>query len=61
MSYASVADLRAEGVLESEASDERLEALLEEASGTIDRMTGWWFEPRELMIRLDGRGTASRV
>ena len=59
MSYASVADLRAEGVLEVEASDERLEALLEEATTTIDRMAGWWFEPRETTLRMDGRGTPS--
>jgi len=57
--YASVADLRAEGVSESQATDERLEALLQEAGDTIDHAAGWFFEPRERAYRLDGRGTAS--
>lgn len=59
MSYASVADLRAEGVTEDEASDDRLTALLDEASRIIDRATGWFFEPRTLTYRLDGRRTPS--
>lgn len=54
--YASVADLRAEGVTAAEASDARLELLLEEASRLIDRVTGWFFEPRMLTLRLSGRG-----
>lgn len=54
--YASVADLRAEGVTATEASDARLELLLDEASRLIDRVTGWFFEPRLLTLRLSGRG-----
>lgn len=40
--YASVADLRAEGVMATEASDERLtaEALLHESTALIDRVAG---------------------
>lgn len=57
--YASVADLRAEGVTVAEASDARLELLLDEASRLIDRVTGWFFEPRELTLRLSGRGAPS--
>lgn len=57
--YATIADLRAEGVIDAQASDARLEALIAEASAAIDRMTGWWFEPRARMFRLDGRGTAT--
>ncbi|ACY13456.1 conserved hypothetical protein [Haliangium ochraceum DSM 14365] len=57
--YASVSDMRAEGVSEAQASDERLAALLDEASRAIDRLTGWFFEPRTLVLRLDGRGTAT--
>jgi hypothetical protein len=57
--YASLADARAEGVTEAQASDERLLALLEEATLLIDRATGWFFEPRDLTLRLDGRGTPS--
>ena len=55
--YATVADLRAEGVGEDVASDVRLGFALEEASRTIDRLTGWFFEPRPETIRLSGRNT----
>ncbi len=57
--YASVADLRAEGVTPAVASDARLEALLTEASAFIEQVTGWFFEPRALTLRLDGRDTPS--
>jgi hypothetical protein len=57
--YASIADLRAEGVTEGAASDARLEQLIDEATGLIDRVTGWFFEPRLATFRLDGRGTPS--
>lgn len=57
--YASVADLRAEGVTAAEASDARLELLLDEATHLIDRVTGWFFEPRQLTLRLSGRGAPS--
>lgn len=54
--YASVSDLRAEGVTASEASSSRLRRLIDEASRLIDRVTGWFFEPRLLTLRLSGRG-----
>jgi hypothetical protein len=57
--YASVADLRAEGVTAATASDARLELLLDEATRLIDRVTGWFFEPRTATFRLDGRGAPS--
>jgi len=44
--YASVTDLREEGVSEAQASDTRLTALLQECSQSIDVFTGWFFEPR---------------
>ena len=53
--YAAVADLRAEGVTESAASDARLLALIDQATRTIDRVTGWFFEPRTLTLHMDGR------
>lgn len=59
MTYATVADLRDEGVRESEASDARLGLLLKEATAHIDRVTGWFFEPRAGTYRLDGRCTPS--
>ena len=55
--YATLTDLRAEGVGETQAGDARLEALLAEATAFIDAACGWWFEPREAVLRLDGRGT----
>ena len=57
--YCTVADLRAEGVTEAVASDERLGALIDEASRLIDRATGWFFAPRLMTYPLDGRGTPS--
>ncbi len=57
--YASVADLRAEGVTAAEATDARLATLLDEATSLIDRVAGWFFEPRPATLRLDGRGTPS--
>jgi hypothetical protein len=57
--YATIADLRAEGVTEVQASDARLFALIDESSCLITRIAGWFFEPRSLVLRLDGRGTPS--
>jgi len=57
--YASVADLRDESVSVAQASDARLLALIDEAGRAIDSFTGWFFEPRTLTLRLDGRGTPS--
>lgn len=54
--YATVADLRAEGVTVAMAADDRLASLIEEAGRTIDRITGWFFEPRAQTLALDGRG-----
>ena len=57
--YATVADLRAEGVTVAQADDARLEALIDAATAEIDRVTGWFFEPRALTLALDGRGAPS--
>ena len=57
--YATVTELRNEGVTEAQASDPRLERLIDEASRLIDRATGWFFEPRPMTLLLDGRGTPS--
>lgn len=57
--YATIQDLRDEGVVETEASDARLSALIAEAADTIDRVTGWFFEPRIRTLRVDGRGQSS--
>ncbi len=57
--YATVSDLRGEGVTADQASDARLEALLADATAEIDRATGWFFEARDAVFVLDGRGTPS--
>lgn len=58
MPYASVADLRAEGV-PSTVANGRLEYALDEVSALIDRVCGWWFEPRTMTLTVSGRGLRS--
>src|SRR5690606_18643591 len=57
--YATVAELRAEGVTVAQADDARLAALIDAATAEIDRVTGWFFEPRDAQLVLDGRGAPS--
>lgn len=57
--YATVQDLRDEGVTEAQASDMRLSLLIEEAGAAIDQITGWFFEPREMTVYMNGRGVPS--
>ena len=57
--YASIADLRSEGVSVAQASNARLRRLSREASAEIDRVTGCFFEPREMRYCLNGRGVAT--
>lgn len=57
--YCTIRDLRDEGVTVEQASDARLRVLIQEASEAIERVTGWFFEPRSLVLRLDGRGAPS--
>lgn len=59
MPYATLAEVRAEGLTVAEASDPRVEALIAEASDLIDRACGWWFEPRTLSFTVSGRGARS--
>lgn len=55
MSYASLSQARAEGITTDQASNERLQQLLDDASERIDAVTGWWFSPRAMTLRLSGR------
>ena len=55
--YASVQEVREEGVSVANASDVRVGALVDEATRTIERVTRQFFEPRQLTFALDGRGT----
>ncbi len=54
--YATVADLRAEGVTLAMATDARIAALIVDACAFVDAATGWFFSPRVATYRLDGRG-----
>lgn len=57
--YATVADVRAEGVPSSgvgAVSDARIITAIEIASRLIDRYTGRWFNPRPMTFHLDGTG-----
>ncbi len=56
MGYATVRDFRREGIMERAW---RLRTLIDEASAYIDRVTGWFFEPRDLVLSVEGRGTPS--
>jgi len=57
--YATVAELRTEGVTVAQADDARLDALIDAATAELDRVTGWFFEPRDARFVLDGRGAPS--
>jgi len=57
--YATVADLRAEGVTVAMAPDARLASLIEEAGKAIDQITGWFFAPRVQTLVLDGRRSST--
>ena len=54
--YCTIEDIRAAGVTEEQADDAKLESLIKLACNYIDTMTGQFFEPREQIVRLDGRG-----
>lgn len=54
--YCSVADMRAEGLTVTKANDARVLRSILGASRYIERVTGRFFEPRRLEMRMDGRG-----
>ncbi|MDR1977927.1 MAG: hypothetical protein LBQ42_04260 [Synergistaceae bacterium] len=59
--YCAPGDLRREGVTEEQASNERLSELCSLAGQYIEVMTGQWFEPREMTLRIDGNGGETLV
>jgi len=54
--YASVDDVRAEGV-PSSASDARINALIDAMQAFVEARTRQWFLPREMTWELDGSGS----
>lgn len=55
--YCLVADVRAEGITTTMASDQQLLNAIARASRFIDRCTGQFFEPRTRVYTFDGTGT----
>ena len=58
MAYATLQEVRDEGVTVATASDARVNAALLAAGKFIDRHTGWFFERTLKTIRADGPGTS---
>lgn len=61
MSYCTIDDIRSEGFTEEKYPDEVVEKLIGLACKYIDQVTGQFFEPRELTLRVDGRGGRNLV
>lgn len=57
MAYATIDDVRAEGVTEQMANDAKVLLAIAIACQLIDAATGQWFEPRAGDYLLDGSGT----
>ncbi len=58
MAYSTAGDLRERmGSCADGFHDDVLNTLLNTATAFIDNVTGWWFEPRSLVLRLDGHGS----
>jgi len=58
LGYTTVQAMRDEGVPDP-PTDARLQSLITLASQQIDKWTGRWFEPRNLVFHLDGTGKRS--
>lgn len=56
LTYATIQDLRDEGVTSEQASDARIRLALGTATATVERLTRQWFEPRPMTLVLDGTG-----
>jgi hypothetical protein len=56
--YTTVKRLRDEGLTQSVLSDERALELIQDASDTINEITGCVFVPLPATVRVDGRGSA---
>lgn len=57
--YATVQEIRSEGIEPGAASDSRVDIAIRNASALIDKFTRQWFEPRRKLLTLDGRGAAT--
>lgn len=57
LGYCLVADVRAEGITVTQASDARVQSAIFLASRFIDQATNRWFEPRARTVLVDGSAT----
>lgn len=55
MAIVTVEDIRAEGVTEAEADDDRVQDAIDEATDQVESITGYFFEAQERTYQLDGR------
>ncbi len=56
MGYVTLSEVRAEGI-DPNTSARRIRQLIDDVSREIDHFCGWFFEPRELTVKVSGRGT----
>ena len=61
MAYITIDDLRDEGFDACGHSDRRMQKAITQAEKFVERITGRWFEPRELTIDLDGQRTFEQL
>lgn len=59
--YASIAEMRDDGITEEAVSDTRLLRLLQLASRRVEQFTGRHFDPRSLTLFFDGSGGRSQL
>ncbi len=55
--YCTIQDVRDEGFTDPPHTDARIASQITLASNAIDTATGWWFDPRDMTLKLDGDGT----
>lgn len=56
MSYCSIKDVRDEGFATCDFPDRRVQKAVRDATKFIDKVTGRWFEPRDLTVVIDWQG-----
>ena len=57
MAYCTIAEIRAEGFTAAQFDDARVQSMIDLATIIIDKITRRFFEPRDKVITVDGKGT----
>lgn len=55
--YLTIQDMRDAGFTTTDADDDRVADVIEQVEEFIEQVTGRWFYPRNLVIRVDGNGS----